>query len=202
MRRLILVPFLIFLAWPAIGGAVAYWIYNNYNYYGTDDAQVTGPTVSISAPAAGTLTSLTIKPGQTVTADEQIGTITLPPGQAATSAIARAAPATINLVSPMNGTVLLVPAVPNQIVAPGLQIASVTDLNSVAITAYIDENAINNISVGQAVDIHIDAYPDTSFTGHVSLIVSAAGGLFPLLPHQEHPCGHLTKIRPSNPLQT
>ena len=194
MRRLILVPFLIFLALAAIGGAVAYWIYNNYNYYGTDDAQVTGPTVSISAPAAGTLTSLTIKPGQTVTADEQIGTITLPPSQAATSANASAAPATINLVSPMSGTVLLVPAVPNQIVAPGLQIASVTDLSSIAITAYIDENAINNISVGQAVDIHIDAYPDTSFTGHVSLIISAAAGQFSLLPNQDPSSGNFTKV--------
>jgi multidrug resistance efflux pump len=192
MRRLILVPILIVLALFAIGGAVAYWIYNNYNYYGTDDAQVSGPTVSISAPAAGTLTSLTVKPGDTVTANEQIGAITLPPG--ATAASANAAPTTVPLISPMNGTVLLVPAVPNQIVAPGLQIASVTDLNSIAITAYVDENAINNISVGQAVDIHIDAYSDTSFTGHVKLIVSSAAGQFSLLPNQDPTSGNFTKV--------
>lgn len=192
MRRLILVPILIVLALFAIGGAVAYWVYNNYNYYGTDDAQVSGPTVSISAPAAGTLTSLTIKPGDTVTANEQIGTITLPPS--ATASSANAAPTTVSLTSPMNGTVLLVPAVPNQIVAPGLQIASVTDLNSIAITAYIDENSINNISVGQAVDIHIDAYSDTSFTGHVKTIVSAAAGQFSLLPNQDPTSGNFTKV--------
>jgi multidrug resistance efflux pump len=192
MRRLILVPFLIFLALAAIGGAVAYWIYNNYNYYGTDDAQVSGPTVSISAPAAGTLTSLTVKPGDTVTANEQIGTITLLPSSTATNA--NTALSTLPLTSPMSGTVLLVPAVLNQIVAPGLQIASVTDLGSVAITAYIDENAINNISVGQAVDIHIDAYSDTSFTGHVKLIVSAAAGQFSLLPNQDPTSGNFTKV--------
>ena len=84
MRRMIFVPILIVLALFAIGGAIAYWVYNDYNYYGTDDAQVSGPTVSISAPAAGTLTSLTIKPGDTVTANQQIGTITLPPGAAST----------------------------------------------------------------------------------------------------------------------
>lgn len=192
MRRLILVPILIVLALFAIGGAVAYWVYNNYNYYGTDDAQVSGPTVSISAPAAGTLTSLTIKPGDTVTANEQIGTITLPPSATATST--NATPTTVSLTSPMNGTVLLVPAVPNQIVAPGLQIASVTDLNSIAITAYIDENSINNTSVGQAVDIHIDAYSDTSFTGHVKTIVSAAAGQFSLLPNQDPTSGNFTKV--------
>jgi multidrug resistance efflux pump len=192
MSRMILVPILIVLALFAIGGAVTYWVYNNYNYYGTDDAQVSGPTVSISAPAAGTLTGLTIKPGDTVTANEQIGTITLPPS--ATASSANAALTTVSLTSPMNGTVLLVPAVPNQIVAPGLQIASVTDLNSVAITAYIDENAINNISVGQAVDIHIDAYSDTSFTGHVKTIVSAAAGQFSLLPNQDPTSGNFTKV--------
>ena len=190
MRRMILIPILIVLALFAIGGAVAYWVYNNYNYYGTDDAQVSGPTVSISAPSAGTLTSLTIKPGDTVTSNEQIGTITLPPS----ATTASAAPTTVSLTSPMNGTVLLVPAVPNQIVAPGLQIASVTDLNSVAITAYIDENAITNISVGQAVDIHIDAYSDTSFTGHVKTIVSAAAGQFSLLPNQDPTSGNFTKV--------
>ncbi len=192
MRRIILVPLLIFLALAAIGGAIAYWIYDNYNYYRTDDAQISGPVVSISAPEAGTLTSLTIQPGATVTAGEQIGTITLPPGQTATRA--NAAPTTINLVSPMNGTVLLVPAVPNQLVAPGLEIASVTDLSSITITAYIDENAINNVSVGQAVDIHIDAYSDTSFTGHVKLIVSAAAGTFSLLPNQDPTSGNFTKV--------
>ncbi len=192
MRRMIFIPILIVLALFAIGGAVAYWVYNNYNYYGTDDAQVSGPTVSISAPAAGTLSSLTIKPGDTVTANEQIGTITLPPSAIPSSA--NAAPTTVSLTSPMNGTVLLVPAVPNQIVVPGLQIASVTDLSSIAITAYIDENAINNISVGQAVDIHIDAYSDTSFTGHVKTIVSAAAGQFSLLPNQDPTSGNFTKV--------
>lgn len=192
MRRMILVPVLIVLALFAIGGAIAYWAYNNYNYYGTDDAQVSGPTASISAPAAGTLTSLTIKPGDSVTANQQIGTITLPPS--ATASSTNALPTTVSLTSPMNGTVLLVPAVPNQIVAPGLQIASVTDLSSVTITAYIDENAINNISVGQAVDIHIDAYSDTSFTGHVKTIVSAAAGQFSLLPNQDPTSGNFTKV--------
>lgn len=192
MRRMILVPILIFLALSAIGGGIAYWIYNSYTYYNTEDAQVSGPIVSISAPAAGTLSSLTVQPGTNVTAGEQIGTVTLAPS--ATTASANAAPTTINLVSPMNGTILQVPAVPNQTVAPGLQIASVTDLSAITVTAYIDESAINNVSVGQAVDIHIDAYPGTSFTGHVKLIVSAAAGQFSLLPNEDPTSGNFTKV--------
>lgn len=192
MRRMIFVPILIFLALAAIGGGVAYWIYNNYTYYSTDDAQVTGNIVYISAPAAGTLTSLTIKPGDTVTANETIGSITVAPTQGASGSAT--GPTTLNLTSPMNGTVLQVPAVSNQLVAPGLQIASITDLSALTITAYVDENAINNVSKGQSVDIHIDAYGDTSFTGHVSLIVQAAAGQFSLLPNQDPTSGNFTKV--------
>jgi len=39
MRRLILVPLLIVVAFLAICGGIAYVIYNNYMYYTTDDAR-------------------------------------------------------------------------------------------------------------------------------------------------------------------
>ena len=188
MRRLIFIPLLIFLALAAIGGGIGYWIYSNYMYYGTDDAQVTGNIVNISAPAAGTLTALSVKPGDTVTSGETIGTVTL----AATSPTASAA--TVNLSSPMSGTILQVPAVQNQSVAPGLTIAQMTNLSNLTITAYVDESAINNVSVGQSVDVTIDAYKDTSFTGHVQLIVQAAAGQFSLLPNQDPTSGNFTKV--------
>ena len=192
MRRMIFVPILIFLALAAIAGGIAFWIYDNYTYYRTDDAQVTGQIVNISAPAAGMLTSLSIKQGDTVTANETIGTITLPPTQGTNGATT--GPTTLNVTSPMNGTVLQVPVVLNQPVAPGLPIASVTDLGALTITAYVDENAINNVSKGQSVDIHIDAYRDTSFTGHVNLLVQAAAGQFSLLPNQDPTSGNFTKV--------
>lgn len=189
MRRMIFVPILIFLALAAIGGSIAYWIYDNYTYYNTDDAQVTGPIVNISSPAAGVLSSLNVKQGDTVTQGQAIGTVTLAPTSATS-----AAPTSLNITSPMNGIVVLVSAVPNQQVAPGLQIVTLTDLSSLTITAYVDENAINNVSVGQSVDIHIDAYSGTSFTGHVKLIVQAAAGEFSLLPNQDPTSGNFTKV--------
>jgi multidrug resistance efflux pump len=188
MRRVIFIPLLIFLALAAIGGSIAYWIYNNYTYYSTDDAQVSGQLVNVSAPAAGTLTGLDVKQGDTVTAGQTIGTVTLAPTSASASG------QSITVTSPINGTVLQLPAVLNQQVAPGLQIATLTDLTALTITAYVDENSINNVSVGQAVDIHIDAYSDTSFTGHVKLIVQAAAGQFSLLPNQDPTSGNFTKV--------
>src|SRR5260221_1409911 len=193
MRRIILVPLLIFLALAAIGGAIAYWIYDNYNYYRTDDAQISGQILNVSAPVAGTLTSLSVKLHDKVTAGQTIGSIT-PAG----GATARGA-ASLDLTSPMDGTILQVPAVQGQNVAPGLTLVVLTDPSTVTVTAYIDENAINNVSVGQAVDIHIDAYSDTSFTGHIEQIVQATAGAFSLLPNHEPPSGNVIQVGQCSP---
>jgi multidrug resistance efflux pump len=193
MRRTILVPLLIFIALAAIGGAVAYWIYDSYNYYRTDDAQVTGQIVNVSAPTAGTLSSLSVKPSDKVTAGQTIGSIT-PVTSISASSGTSGSPASLNLTSPINGTILQVPAVQGQNVAPGLTLVQMTDLSSVNVTAYVDENAIDNVSIGQSVDIHIDAYSDTSFTGHVVQIIQAAAGQFSLLPNQDPTSGNFTKV--------
>src|SRR5436190_7704414 len=132
MRRLILVPVLIFLALAAIGAGIGYWIYNNYTYYSTDDAQVSGQIVSVSAPASGQLTNLSVRQGDTVTQDQTIGIIT-PAGTGAKS------PATVDLTSPINGTILQTTAVQGQNVVPGLTVVQLTDLKSVNVTAYVDE---------------------------------------------------------------
>ena len=195
MRRTILVPLLIFVALAAIGGAVAYWIYDSYNFYRTDDAQVSAKIVSVSAPVAGTLTSLDVKSGAQVTAGQTIGvitpvSITSTPSASGTSG----SPTSFNLTSPINGTILPVATVQGQNVSPGLTIVQVTNTNALAVIAYVDENSIRNVNVGQTVDISIDAYSGTSFTGHVEQIIPAAAGTFSLLPNQDPTSGNFTKV--------
>ena len=191
MRRIILVPVLITVALLAIIGGVAYWVYNSYMYYGTDDAQVTGQIVTVSAPQAGQLSSLGVKQGDTVTAGQTIGTVS-----ASGPASATAAPgaASVNITSPISGTILQTPAVQGQSVTPGLSIVQLTNLSSVNITAYVDESAINNVKVGQDVDVKVDAYSDTTYSGHVQQIVQATAGSFSLLPTQDNASGNFTKV--------
>lgn len=192
MRRMIFVPLLIFVALAAIGGAVAYWIYDSYNFYRTDDAQVSAKTVSVSAPVAGSLTSLTVKLGDQVTAGQTIGAIT-PVSTTSTSGPA-GSPTPINLTSPINGMILQVATVQGQNVSPGLAVVQVTNTNQPGVIAYVDENSISNVNVGQSVDISIDAYNGTSFTGHVVQIVPAAAGVFSLIPNQDPTSGNFTKV--------
>lgn len=193
MLRRILIPIFVFIALLAIVGGIGYWVYDGYMYYRTDDAQVNGQILNISAPAAGTLSTLSVSVGQSVTAGQSIGTITLPPS-ATGAAASTTAPATVDLTSPIDGTILQVPAVQGQAVAPGLQLVSVTNLNNLNVIAYVDEGSLNNISINQAVDITIDAYSGTSFGGHVTQIVQATAGQFSLLPNQDPTSGNFTKV--------
>jgi len=190
MRRVILVPVLIVLAVLAIVGGIGYYIYNSYMYYSTDDAQVNGQIVNISAPGNGQLTALSVKQGDKVTAGQTIGTVTL----AAPIGTGANAKTTQDISSPIAGTIVQVPAVQGQGVAAGLTVAQVTDLSNVNVIAYVDENTINNVSNGQQVDVTVDAYKGTTYTGHVQQIVQASAGSFSLLPTQDNASGNFTKV--------
>jgi multidrug resistance efflux pump len=184
--RAILINILVILALAAIGGIAAYLVYNNYNFYSTDDAQVSGNIVNITTTAPGTLNSMSVKVGDHVSGGQTIGTINASDNKGGTISV--------NLTAPIDGTILQVPAVVGQVVTPGVPLAQETDLSNVTIIAYVDEGALNNISTGQSVDIKIDAYSDTSFTGHVSQIVNATASEFSLLPTQDNASGNFTKV--------
>jgi multidrug resistance efflux pump len=196
MRRTILASVLVFVVLLAISGGIGYYLYHNYMYYSTDDAQVTGVIVPISAPAAGQLTTLTVKQGDTVTAGEVLATMT----PAASTNNSRSAPASLSITSPISGTIVQTLAVQGQNVSPGLPLIQLTNLHAVTVTAYVDESAINNVSIGQDVDITVDAYSGTTFTGHVQQIVQATAGQFSLLPNQDPTSGNSTKVSQRIPI--
>jgi multidrug resistance efflux pump len=193
MRRFILIPLLIIVALFAIIGGIGYWVYNNYMYYSTDDASINGNIVNVIAPATGQLASLSVNIGDKVTAGETVGTVTPAVASAATGT-GKTVPTSIDLTSPITGTVVQISAVQGQTVAPGLSIMEVTNPNNVNVIAYVDESSISNISTGQSVDISVDAYSGTSFTGHVQQIIPAAASEFSLLPSQDYASSNYTKV--------
>ena len=186
MRRLILVPILVVVALLAVAGGVGYWIYNNYYFYSTDDAQVTGQIVNLSSPSAGQLKNFSVKQGDKVTSGETIATVTGTGtnGQAVTTII----------TSPISGVVIQTAAVQGQAVTPGLAVAQITNLDNLYITAYVDEGTLNNIKSSQDVDVHVDAYNGTTYTGHVQQIIDAAASQFSLLPTTDYASGNFTKV--------
>jgi multidrug resistance efflux pump len=187
MRRFVLVPILVVVALLAIVGGVAYWGYNNYIYYTTDDAQVTGQIINVSSPQSGTLSELRVRLGDKVAAGDVVATVSVP--STTNNTLKK-----INVTTPIAGTVIQTSAVQGQGVAAGLSLLQVTDLNNLSITAYVDEGQISNIKLNQDVDVKIDAYSGTSYTGHVQQIVSAAASEFSLLPSADYASGNFTKV--------
>lgn len=190
MRRIVLINLIVVLGIAIIAGVVGYLVYNNYYYYSTDDAQVSGNIVNIVPTISGTLESLTVNTGDYVSTNQVIGTVQA----TGTNAIA-------NVTVPFNGVIVQVPGVVGQIVTPQLALVQEADPSSVKITAYVDESAVKNVAVGQFVDIHVDAYSGTSYTGHISQVVGAAASQFSLLPTTDNASGNFTKVSQRIPVQ-
>lgn len=187
MKKLIIL--IIVLAFVLIGGvsAGAYYFYELQNYVTTDDAKVQGDLMSIGSAAAGKLVSWTPNVGDTVQKGATIGRVeTLP-------ARPDAAPGTIDIVAPADGTVIDSKAVKDQIVAPGMPLAMTTDLNKLYVTANFTETDINDIKPGQNVTITIDAFPDTTFDGTVERIGLATNSALSLFP-SSNTSGNYTKV--------
>jgi multidrug resistance efflux pump len=100
----------------------------------------------------------------------------------------------IDVSSPIKGTIIQISAVQGQHVTAGLPLVEIADLTNSTVTAYIDENMINNVKSGQQVDVHIDAYTGTTYTGSVQHIVQSTAGRFSLLPTTDYADGNFIKV--------
>jgi multidrug resistance efflux pump len=165
-----------------VGGALlGYYYYNRANtYLSTDNARVDGQQIMIASAAAGRLTDWTGQVGKKFAKDEQIGVIAAPTG---TAGVTMPQPATIVQQSAVVGT--LVPA--------GIPLAYAYDLDRLWVSANIDETQINDVKIGQAVDVYVDAFPGTVLTGKVDRIGLATSGVFSLLP-TGNASGNYTKV--------
>jgi membrane fusion protein (multidrug efflux system) len=85
-------------------------------------------------------------------------------------------------------------------VTPGQRLAIMHDPTRVWIDANIKETDVRKLKIGQSVNVSIDAYPDDTFEGKVSIIGNAATSEFALLP-TPNPSGNFTKITQRLPVR-
>jgi membrane fusion protein (multidrug efflux system) len=102
--------------------------------------------------------------------------------------------------SPAGGVVDRVFVEPGEYVTPGQRLAIVHDPRNVWVEANIKETAIRKLSVGQRVQISVDAFPDEEFVGKVMNIGHSTTGSFALLP-TPNPSGNFTKITQRLPVR-
>jgi membrane fusion protein, copper/silver efflux system len=77
---------------------------------------------------------------------------------------------TLPLLSSVNGVVLEKPAQEGMRFMPGEMLFRIADLTNVWLVAEVFEQDIGGVRLGQAVQVHINAYPDRQFSGKAGFI--------------------------------
>jgi membrane fusion protein (multidrug efflux system) len=94
--------------------------------------------------------------------------------------------------APENGRVAKLSAAKGAYAQPGQSMMMFVPRN-VWVTANFKETQLDDMRVGQPVDISVDAYPDKTFHGHVESIQPGSGTVFSLLP-AENATGNYVKV--------
>lgn len=191
-KRLLLLNIIVLIVLVG-GGFAAYSYYNrSVNYLTTDNAQISGQQVTIASPANGKLTDWKGKVGDHFSKNDEIGTVT--------ALGADGKPSTVSITLPSSGTVVQSNAVKDSFVGAGIPLAQVYDLDKLWVTANIEETSIDEISVGQDVDIYVDAFPNNALKGKIEKIGLATAGTFSLLPNTNSTSNYtkVTQVIPVN----
>ncbi|GMX61669.1 HlyD family efflux transporter periplasmic adaptor subunit [Paenibacillus elgii] len=162
----------------AFGGF--YYYDQSSKYIKTEDARVAGDVISVSAPAAGTLSSWSGKEGEIVAKNGNVGQVA-------------EGSKTVSVAAPIDGTVVKNQAKEGQMVQPGQPLAQLVDMKNLYVTANLDETDVKDIAVGSAVDITVDGDAGTTLKGKVEEIGHVTNSVFSLLP-SANTSGNYTKV--------
>jgi multidrug resistance efflux pump len=180
VKRLITLNIIVLILLVGGGFAAYYYLNEVTNYIKTDNARIDGQAILIASPLSGKLTSWSGNVGKTFNSGDKIGEVS--DGE-------HNIPVTI----PHHMTIIQQSAVENSFVPAGMTLARGYDLDDLWVTANIEETHIEDVKVGQDVDIYVDAYPDRKFTGKVEKLGYATANTFSLLPSSNN-TGNYTKV--------
>ncbi len=155
-------------------GIVVIFTMNNYLYVSTEDARVTGDIVKINSQISGKLVSSVLEEGMTVHKDQIVARIETAnlPDQSIEQTLLRA---------PIDGVVIKKQGTVGEITSAGQTMGMVIDPDKLYISANIEETDLNKLKVGQEVDVKIDQYKGSKWTGTVASIGEATNSTFSLL---------------------
>ncbi len=183
-----------------------YWLEAEY-FVTTDDARVSANLVVISPEIGGKIVEWNVKEGDNVRSGDVLGRQDLG-AILNTGVINASALATVGSIaaekaaikSPISGQVIRSSAVLGQMAVPGNNLAVVADTDALFVSANIEEGRIGRVTVGQTVEMAIDAFPGVTFHGRVETIGRATASTFSLLPSQNSG-GNYTKVTQIVPIK-
>jgi multidrug resistance efflux pump len=163
---------------------ITYYLIESRTYVTTDNAQVDGNQISITAPTSGILIDWHGQQGTQLQQNTPVGRIEIQGSFMQPQMVIRA---------PADGVVAVDNGVPGSFVTAGTQLAIAYDGSGVFVTARVDETEIDAVHVGAPVKISVDAFPNADLTGRVSEIKTGAAGVFSLFP-QSNTSGNYQKV--------
>ena len=98
----------------------------------------------------------------------------------------------LRLTAPVSGQVVNRSVNLGSYVSPGTQLMAIVP-DRMWVTANFKETQLTLMRIGQPVAIHVDAYPDVEFHGHIDSVQRGAGQAFALLPPQ-NATGNYVKV--------
>ncbi|WP_409295474.1 HlyD family efflux transporter periplasmic adaptor subunit [Peribacillus sp. SCS-26] len=179
-KSLWLMNFIVILVVIALLGGGAYYYYQSSSYIKTDNAHVTGDIQTLTASAAGKITSWNANEGDQVSVNKELGELN---NGKQTSEITASEP----------GTIIKQSVHKNQLVQPGAVLAQTVDMKKLYIVANIDEKKVKDVKIGSSVDVVVDGDSGIVIDGEVESIGHAANSVFSLMP-QQSASGNYTKV--------
>jgi len=104
------------------------------------------------------------------------------------------------ITSPIDGVVAKKISHIGEVIKAGQPIAVTVDLNNIWVEANLEETQVEHVRLGQSVDLKVDAYPNTEFTGKVINIGAATASKFALIPDSRS-AGNFTKVTQRIPIR-
>ena len=97
------------------------------------------------------------------------------------------------VTAPEGGIVSRKQVEPGQLVQPGQPVLTIVADTGVWVTANFKETQLDNVHIGEEVDLEIDAYKGATVKGRVESVSAATGSKFALLP-PDNATGNFTKV--------
>jgi len=104
------------------------------------------------------------------------------------------------IYSPVTGSVAKRWVLPGEIVQPGQPVFAIYDRTQTWVTANLEETNLQDLRLGQEVQISVDTYPDKSFAGRVFQIGGSTAAQFSLIP-PTNASGNFTKVTQRVPIK-
>lgn len=95
--------------------------------------------------------------------------------------------------APRDGAIAKRWVVAGDVASYGQPLFVLTDVKNIWVTANLDEDKVENVKMGNSVRVHVDAYPDMTFTGSVFAVRASAASQFSLFP-PDNATGNFTKV--------